>query len=30
MLLVILFLIANLIAGSAVIKVASNEEIVSL
>ena len=29
MLLVILFLIANLIAGSAVIKVASNEEIVS-
>ena len=30
MLLVILFLISNLIAGSAVIKVASNEEIVSL
>lgn len=30
MLLVILFLISNLIAGSDVIKVASNEEIVSL
>ena len=30
MLLVILFLISNLIAGSAVIKAASNEEIVSL